>query len=223
MRSLLKKVGATPLPASRLGIFTLLLFQFHRKLRHARTENFAGQLVRRVGRNVGRFLAGLRHHAAVAAQTVDALVIHRQFRQADPDHAKLHGQREKIMQRAQFVAARPAGNGEGRRDFVAPRAGIPFAAGGVGERLELRRRPAHVSRAAENNRIARVELGKDLVVLITAFRDILTADGDEISCHAGNGRRAYVNGFRELRCVTGAGEVDDRYSWHGVMDSWANR
>ena len=88
---------------------------------------------------------------------------------------------------------------------------------GVGERLELRRRPAHVSRAAENNRVARVELGKNVVVLVTAFDDVIAADGDEVGFDAGDGRRAFDDGFGEFGRVAGAGEIDDGYGWHNLF------
>src|SRR5712671_2770515 len=75
------------------------LFQFQRECSDALAENFAGQFVSRIGRDVGRFLSGLTHCAAETAEAVHAIGLHRHFAEADPDHAVLHRQRVKILQR----------------------------------------------------------------------------------------------------------------------------
>ena len=80
------------------------------------------------------------------------------------------------MQRAQLIAARTHRDGEACRNFIFPRAGIPFSAGCVRKGLELCCWTAHVSGAAENNRVARVELGEHVVVFVAAFNDVLAAD-----------------------------------------------
>ena len=100
------------------------------------------------------------------------------------------------------------------RDKIAAGGSEPLASGGIGERLELRRWPAHVSRAAEDNRIARIQMREDGVIFVTAFFNVVAADGNEVCLHARDGRCAFVDGFGEFRRVAGAGEIDDRYGWH---------
>jgi hypothetical protein len=66
---------------------------------------------------------------------------------------------------------------------------------------------------------ARIELRENGVIAVTAFDNVIAADGDEVGLHAGHGGRALVDGFSQFGGVAGAGEVDDRDGGHTFIGS----
>ena len=70
---------------------------------------------------------------------------------ANPDHRMLHGQREQIIQRGQFVAIQARTVGKTSRQFVFPGLNIPGLAGGISKLFELPADRTHVGGRAKNN------------------------------------------------------------------------
>jgi hypothetical protein len=194
--------GATGCSSFCLNAQRFVGFPLRRERRDALSEQLGAEFVFGVWRRID-CLVGTRqgHHSNKTTQAIHSIRLHRQFRRARPDHAVLHRQRVKVLQGAELIAARSTRDRESRGQLVAPLLGQPPPDGGISERFELRRRPAHVGRAAKYNGVAGVERGDDVVVFVTTFDDVLPIDRDQIGFCSVDGRCAFRNGFSYFFCV----------------------
>lgn len=102
-----------------------------------------------------------------------------------PQHSMLSSENGKVGKRVPLVAVGARASGKASGDFPSPTLFAPTVARGIRERFELRRRPAHVSRATENERIGLVASAQQIVIDEAAGDDAVWHDLQENSVGTG--------------------------------------
>jgi hypothetical protein len=102
-----------------------------------------------------------------------------------PQHSMLGSEHGKVGKRVPLVAVGARASGKASCDFASPTLFALTLARSICERFELRRRPAHVSRAAEHERIGFVASAQQVVIDEAAGDDAVWHDLQENSVGTG--------------------------------------